>query len=569
MLLFLAATMSLGLFTGCSDDEDLAKADALFRPILSDDNIETGLTEENIPYVTLKWDKYASASEYEVTIEANDGSDTRSIVTDTTFCRFDELSYDKEYNVRIKSRNKATGLESKDYVKTVTTADYPTALSNITAGNVIDTQVRVRWNGGADFNVLRIYKDDDNELVAEMAIDEETLAAGNVVFRNLEPRTDYRVEAYVDDAYKGKKRFTTTSPESYTGVVYDLRSLDASESKGKINTDWLAEIVGANPGEEITIVLQGGTLYKISGGTKIPATTGKIKFVTGLSLAGNALFVSGGGFSLDAGGDVETLRFEKIDFISDKFSDDPVGLIAANTDKGFGGRQVFNINGVKATLKNLIFKNCSITGYRAVVRGQSDGDNITNITMDGCLVNGIGDQGVFTTTNKKGDWQSIKMKNCTVTNIVMLCDFRSTTGQMTMDIENCNFCYAPLETTANANTPLFRFGDNPVILNVKKCYFGPSMATKDSGGGAVSTFTAGVAGSIFLNGANATIDVNNSYKTNFGWTDLGTEDAPKIYPLEGLLELGMSETDFWMAPTEGNFTIKAKAPDSSVGDERW
>ena len=120
--------MGLGTFVSC-DDDDLPKADALFRPIINeDDNIEHGLDANNSPYMTIKWDKYTSADQYIVKIEANDGSDTREITTDTTICRFDNLQYDKEYNISISSSSTKTGLSSKAFTMTTTTLDFPTSL---------------------------------------------------------------------------------------------------------------------------------------------------------------------------------------------------------------------------------------------------------------------------------------------------------------------------------------------------------------------------------------------------------------------------------------------------------
>jgi hypothetical protein len=226
---------------------------------------------------------------------------------------------------------------------------------------------------------------------------------------------------------------------------------------------------------------------------------------------------------------------------------------------------VFNINGTKATLHNITFKSCTIGGFRAIVRCQADGDNVENVTFDDCIINGIGDQGVVTTNNKKVDMQSITFKNTTVNNIVMLCDLRSTVQTLAFTIQNCTFCYAPMETTANANTPMFRLGTGNVALTVKNTLFGPSMASTDSGGGDVHCFTPGVAGSIFVAGTFDNLVVEDSYKTNFTWTDRGT-DEPMINPLEGLTEAGMSETELWKDPTKGDFTVIGKI---KGGDARW
>ena len=201
------------------------------------------------------------------------------------------------------------------------------------------------------------------------------------------------------------------------------------------------------------------------------------------------------------------------------------------------------------------------------MRCQADGDNVENVTFDDCIINGIGDQGVVTTNNKKVDMQSITFKNTTVTNIVMLCDLRTTEKTLAFTIQNCTFCYAPIETTANANTPMFRLGSGNVALTVKNTLFGPSMASTDSGGGDVHCFKAGVAGSIFVAGTFDNLVVENSYKTNFTWTDRGT-DEPMINPLEGLTEAGMSETEIWKAPAECDYGIVGKIP-SGLGDARW
>lgn len=574
MMLLVAATTAAGTFVSCSDD-DLPAADALFRPIINEtDNIEQGLDENNVPYMIVTWDNYTSANQYTVKVEAVDGSDTKELTTSELKCRFDNLEYDKEYFVYLSSANTNNGLSSKPFSLTTTTLDYPTALASLATTDIIDTQARIKWGSSATYDSLAIIKDSNDSLVAGIALSAEDNEAHELIVRNLDPKTTYRVQAYAGTDYRGKKRFTTTAAEKYEGVVFDLRGMDESESKSYITTDQIATDVSENPDQDITYVLQGGVQYKISGGTKIPKTTGTVRFVTGLTLAGNATFLQSGGFAINAGEDVGGLTLEKIDIISDKAIEGGDNEIPANTNKGFGGRQVFNINGVKATLNNLTFKSCTITGFRAVVRGQGDGDNVANIVLEDCVINGIGDQGVFTTTNKDEDWKSISMKNCTVNNIVMLCDLRKTTGTLKFTIEDCTFCYAPIETTANANTPLFRLGSGNIELSVKNTLFGPSMASTGSTGGDVLMYTAGVVGSIFVSGTLGNINVENSYKTNFDWTDLNAsgEGDPKIYPLEGLGELGISETELWNKPGEGQFGIIGKVSGvdlGKLGDNRW
>ena len=88
--LFIASVLVGAIFSACKDDEDLAKADALFRPIINtDDDVVLGLTPENVPYVTVEWDKFKDANQYEVSLKSTDGKDDRVVVVDTNFVRFE------------------------------------------------------------------------------------------------------------------------------------------------------------------------------------------------------------------------------------------------------------------------------------------------------------------------------------------------------------------------------------------------------------------------------------------------------------------------------------------------
>ena len=64
LLLLATVTASTGAFISCGDDDDLAKADALFRPIINaDDNIEMGLDQNLSPYMIVTWDNYTDANQ--------------------------------------------------------------------------------------------------------------------------------------------------------------------------------------------------------------------------------------------------------------------------------------------------------------------------------------------------------------------------------------------------------------------------------------------------------------------------------------------------------------------------
>ena len=75
LLLLATVTVSTGAIISCGDDDDLAKADALFRPIINaDDNIEMGLDQNLSPYMIFTWDNYTDANQYTVMIESAERS---------------------------------------------------------------------------------------------------------------------------------------------------------------------------------------------------------------------------------------------------------------------------------------------------------------------------------------------------------------------------------------------------------------------------------------------------------------------------------------------------------------
>jgi hypothetical protein len=119
---------------------------------------------------------------------------------------------------------------------------------------------------------------------------------------------------------------------------------------------------------------------------------------------------------------------------------------------------------------------------------------------------------------------------------------------------------------------LLRLGSGNVNVNVKNTLFGPSMKSTDSGGDEIWPYEAGSAGTIMVSGTPNNLVVENSYKTNFIWTDLGADGEVKIYPLEGLGELSLDESKLWSNPSKGVFNIigsQTGVDFKTLGDSRW
>ena len=604
IVISLLCLLTAGFVSSCDDDLTDKDAPRLFRPVAS--------LETNNNSIIASWDNIAGATSYTLKLFKVTGTDEageniyelyKTVTCESSPYTFTDLEWDEKYKVAISGSGPTKS--SGEYETNDVNISYPTTLKNV---KTIENAARVTWDNGKKEEASSSEEPTEEEVPVEedtseetsvtvikaivavpvdggerivKIIDEKTFEAGYTDISGLAPQTKYYFIAYTTDdesefnnsTYAGRLSGTTNKAIDFdtkygAGMWLDIRDYDEKMAKDTLKTEQFWEQVL----DGMTIILRGDFDYKVSNAIKINRS---VRFVTASTLGTNARFVSSGGMTMDNEAVVDWVEFENVDFISDKTlnGDNPV---ETNTDQGWGGRQVWNMNGTKATLKKLSFKGCSVTGYRAFVRVQNANDAINEIVVDGCTINCIGDQGVFTTTNKAADWQKITLKNSTITNIVMLCDLRATLGPLTFNVENCTFCYAPKETTANANTPLWRMNgnDNVLTLNVSNSLFGPAMATEKSEGDNIHTYTAGTAGSIFLNANDGTtegkpapiVSVSKSFKTDFTWF---ANDKDVIYPLDGLQELGMDENKLWSNPTKGEFRIKANLPETGLGAPMW
>ena len=563
--LFIASVLVGAVFSACKDDEDLAKADALFRPIINtDDDVVLGLTPDNVPYVTVEWDKFKDANKYEVSLKSTDGLDERVVVVDTNYVRFDNLQYDTDYNIGVKSMNTVTGLQSKEYTFTVTTADFPTNLSNISTSDVIDTQVRVKWMAGVVYDSLAIVKDRDGSFVKGVTVTDEDNAASSKIVTGLDPKTSYRVLAYVGNFYQGKKRFTTTAAENYDGVVFDLRDMDAKESLKWINSENIDSLVRENPDQNINIVLQGGMNYRLET-VKLPSTKGTIKFVTGLSLQGNAIWNVTGNFDLPADVDIAGVTFEKIEFTDDESK--------PRSSSNFGGTYLFNPQS-NAHMGTLTIQSCVVRYKRGVLRIRST-NVVDNVVIDDCIFEYIGGYGITNVDNGDASIHNIKVSNSTFANCVrMFVNTKNKSGGCTqsVDIKNCTFVYF-----AQPSRGIIELQDDdiPGGITMKNCLIGPAgeLYTKgDVGEGAtgIKGWTGAVAPtasdiyytSDFVKRMNAEgTDVDNYIEGNVLSTDV---KGTFLNPQPGVDAEGNATLD------PGDYTlISDEANKVKAGDPRW
>lgn len=565
-MMFLALTASY-TFTACDDDDTLGEAPRLFRPVAS--------LESQSNTIVVTWENIKGATNYDLDLYRVTGTDkttgesiyefyTKASCESSPYT-FEDLNWDEKYMVKIKcnSANK----ESEEYKTSEASVNY---ISKITSSKSIDNATRISWDeGGTTIKVIKVVTDEEGVEPRLVPVSESQYEEGYVDIYDLTPATQYTFYAYSDkevlnnSTYAGKISGKTSTAANFDelfgeGNWIDLRNHSDEEAESILSDSEFWKQTTENMG----IILKGNFDYKMNGASFDKSIT----FMTGPTLGSNARIVLQSAIGIGKGVTIDKIQFMNVDIYSKSAIEikDGKTFVEYNTAKGFGGMQIINVNGTGSTVNKLLFQGCRLEGYRGVVRGQADSDNFINVTFDGCTINGIGDQGVVTSNNKKGDWRTVTFNDCTITNIVMLCDFRSSAGELTLDITNCTFCYAPIETTANANTPLFRLSKNAVKMNISKTLFGPSMVTVKSEGNDVTTYTAGEKGSIFTDASAAQINVSQSFKTNFEWTSIND----KTYPIDGLLELKFDEKALWQAPDKGDYKVVG-AIESGIGASKW
>lgn len=558
-MLLLAVTTS-SAFISCDDDENLGEAPRLFRPVAS-------LEVQNNSIVAT-WENIKGAETYELELYRVSGEDEATgenlyelyekVTCESSPYTFSDLNWDEKYMLKISC--KGLTMSSLQYDTDDINVTY---ISKIKSIKLIDNAARITWEqGGSVIKMIKAVPQVEGMEPILREVSEKEYENGTIDIVGLNPETPYIMYTYSstdelnNSTYAGRISGTTTSAIDFDGVYgagmwLDIRSYDEKQLVDTLKkSEFWEQVV-----DGMTIILRGDFDYKVDGNVKFDRS---VRFVTAATLGGNARFISGGGLQCAKGANVEWVEFQNIDFISDKALPGGGYEISTNTAIGFGGRQVFNENGTNSTLGRLVFRGCSIEGYRAVVRVQNANDNIREVLFYDCTFNGIGDQGLVTTNNKKADWKKVTFNDCTFTNVVLLCDLRASAGELALGINNCTFCYAPLE---GYSTGLFRLEKNPVSMSVTKTLFGPSMASEGGKGSVVQAFTPGTTvGSKLLNATATTPNVANSFKTNF---------IVASNPLDGLNELGFDENTLWVNPAKGDFKIKTSVGEEGIGASKW
>lgn len=532
-IMAIASILFASFFASCNDDDDLS-ADRLFRPQVNETFISG-------TYFTLKWDKYEGTESFELALSTDTFKTTlRTVTTDTTVYTFDNLEYDTEYQVMMKSVG--GGLESKYVQYFVTTQDYPVSIEAITDADIIDTQVKVTWDD-INYDQFEIRLGKKGEVVHTVNVTDEDNQAKQMIISELDPTTSYSVYAYVledgEMVYKGKRQFKTAAAQVYEGEVFDVRELSDEESLTLITPEYISNI-NTNYPDGATIVLKGGAVYNINNAIELK---GNITFITGLSLNGNAVMAIDNNFVVPSSSTVSNVRFEKVFFTE--------GPTKPRDSGNYGGTYVFNFNQSNATLDNLTLESCVIKYKRGVIRSQTQA-TINNITINNCVIDSIGGYGIVNNDNDNSIIANVKITNSTISHVEKFLVGSKGPSINSILVENVTVCYAPKGT----GNYLFDYNGMaiPGGLTVKNSIFGAGWGSTVNG----------------MRSSSSKITFDKCFRaSDLEWTVAAGATAPTA-PIDDLTSLNKKTTELFQNPDKGDFTIiDSDTKARNIGDPRW
>ncbi len=531
------------LLGSCKKEEQVYEETRLFRPALN-----SALSAKlNTIIIELAKMKEATSYKFEISQDSFKTAPLYTFTTDTTYVLVDkklvgeELEYNSLYQIRVTANAADPQFNSRPAtLGAIRTEPLPSIQLAARAYDVTDVLARVRWTpSGAAITEVKVFNATDKKLknaLGTYTVTSGQNTAGEVIIDKLMPATSYLVAIYSTGSLRGFVDYKTLEKGVYPG---DPNVIDLTTNEAPNALD--AALTSAAEGS--IILLKKGVRYNFPSTTVLLSQSVTIKGAYALTEAKAQLYTTGD-WRVKAGVTIENVIFDDIDIIGS----DP------------GAVYVFNINntGAPTIITNLLFKNCTLTSMRGIVRLRAD-SFIKNYTISNSVVYNIGSYGVFTTDTDGADKaaiDNIKLQNSTFYQISFIATSR--TNSQSFLIDACTFS----EFTEPAQKT-FRYrggaGRSDILkgLTISNSVWGTGWDKAASGNKTV-TFKEGLTGT--------TVSVLNTWATSDFAAAAGSE-------LPGFPALNYSgtATKLWKDPSKGNFAIADAgfAGKTSSGDPRW
>jgi Domain of unknown function (DUF5123)/Domain of unknown function (DUF4957) len=520
--LFFISLATILVLVACKKEDDLGEAPRLFRPVIKE------ALESNGNWIKTSWQAVAGSASYTAEISTDSFKTVAATVkTDTNVHLFENLYWEKLYQVRVKANAADTAKSSKfASLGEIKTARFPTIL-NIPADNEKnDNSVKVSWTAsGAAVTEVKILLAADSSVVKTVTLNATDVTNAYKLVSGLSASTAYIIFLYSGTTVRGWANFTTKA--TLTGNIVDLR-----EITGNVNIlrDTIPDITSGS-----IILLKRGESYSISSSIIIDKT---LTFMAGDDLINPAkpILNVAGNFGVGSGALIDSVRF--------------INLLLQGGDNT---RYVFNIS-TACTFGKVLFENCVLKTFRGVFRTQNL-PIINNFEINNCVIDSIRDYGVvFIDANgSTSKVNSVKITNTTIYNAEKIIVSENNSESVLM--ENCTINNCPLGGGSNyyIDYPTAASNNVTISVTVNNCIFGFG---KTNGTGLVNVRD------IRVNAATI-INPSNNYRTSDHIS--AGNDFPSITTYT------KTAVQLWQNPAAGDFKIidNTFPGRNSTGDPRW
>lgn len=516
----LVACLVVMAFAACKKDQTFEQV-RLFRPVVKD-ALESGGN-----WIRASWQPIKDAKSYTVQLSRDTfRTILKSVNLDTTVYLFENLEWNKMYQVQVRAIAADTNFNSKySNLGSIKTPLFPTILNTPGVSDVSENAVKVSWTtGGAAVTSVKILKASDSSEVTSVTLTPADVAAQFRIISGLAASTGYIIFLYSGTSVRGWADFSTKAP--LAGNLVDLRGITGRPSV-------LADTIPFVPSGS-TIILKRGDTYNIAVAININKSL-TILSGTDLLVTGQAIISMPANFNITSGSIIDSIVFNDVTL--------------RGTD--YTSKYVFNIN-TACTIGKMSFVACRAEIFRGVVRLQSQPAIINNFLVDNCIIDSISNYGVINVDVATAKADNIVFRNSTIYKAEKVITSRNNSTSVL--VESCTFNEAPWGGGSNYYIDYSTSPTNNVTNGI-------TISNSIFGVGKINAASVSIRG-IRANAAT-TINASNNYRTS-DQVSLGN-DIPSITPYP------KPASALFMDPASGNFRIidNTFAGRSNSGDPRW
>ncbi len=509
------------IIAACTKEDKLEEASRLFRPVMKDE------LESNGNWIKASWQTVKGADSYTAEVSLDTfRTIAATMIADTNTVVFEDLGWDKLYQVQVRANAADTSKNSKaSSLGAIKTARFPTILNVPDISEVNDNSVKVTWKtGGAAVTSIKVLLASDSFIAADVTLNPVDISNEYKIVSGLNASTNYIIFLYSDATVRGWADFTTKAP--LVGSLIDLRGITGNAN---ILRDTIPDVASGS-----IIILKRGEQYNINSTTNLDKT---LTFVAGDDLLNpdKPVIYMPANFNITSGSVIDSIVFNDV--------------ILRGSD--YNGKYAFNID-QSCNVGKIHFEGCLMEIFRGVLRIKAGTSTYGTISMNNCVVDSVKDYGIINIDVATSHADVIKITNSTIYNIQRFIVSRN--NSVSVLVDNCTINEAPLGD--NSSYIWYRTSGSDNVTNgitINNCIFGIGDPTS---AGEISVRDV-------LANASTTINASNNYRTSDHVS--GGNDFP------GIIAISKTTTELWRNPSVGDFKIidNTFSGRNTSGDPRW